>query len=435
MKLNSHRVVSAGFMLFLTVSGTQALASPNDKVYQSASNPTVCQWLTRNGNKLYLCGAVADVEAMVQEARHYQKPALALNDIPRINNQPSIMETAPIKTAPIQAAYVEASTVKTMPSRTPFVKVAAVNAIPIKAIPIKVAPIKTDAIASADLIASTKPKPVDQNLPLRKKTSSKGFMVQSIGQVKEIKPKLIAISDKDYQILKRKNRISLGVYSHYKNALRRQRNLAALGIYSELIDRSLKTTVQTPSSKKKVQTPLEPKKSRIKKRSTSNAKGFLVASVDNADETITLLKKAKDKHFQVLHSAPYANRVSLGIYNTHKFALIRQRAMTKYGIATVIINRDKALNTGFASVAIQTKLSVMPNAALPKKAVLKNVTLKNVTLKKVLPKIATPKKKLQKKAVVKNVLPTKVKVITPKKPSAGPSQEQLDRVIQLISSN
>jgi hypothetical protein len=44
----------------------------------SAKNgaPTVCQWLTKEGKKLYLCDVPTDVVAMIKEAQHYQQGAL-----------------------------------------------------------------------------------------------------------------------------------------------------------------------------------------------------------------------------------------------------------------------------------------------------------------------------------------------------------------------
>ncbi|MBL4681430.1 MAG: hypothetical protein JKY88_12005 [Pseudomonadales bacterium] len=374
MKFNKHKAVPLGLMLFLAANASLVQGI---SVTEGLSNPTVCQWLSRNGNKLYLCGASSDVDAMVKEARYYQKPAIPIIDTTQINPQINDIKAIPLETAAIIAATFISSDSQVS---------AKAKSNPLKSIALNL----------------PQPKPV-----ALKKASSKGFMVQSIGEVNEIKPKLIAALDKDFQILKRKNRISMGIYSQYKNALRRQRTLSALGIQSELIDRSLETTVQAPPPKKKALNPIEPKKSRIEKPSPANVKGFLVASVDSADSTLSLLQAAKDKHFQVLRSAPFANRVSLGVYNTRKFALIRQRAMLKHGIISVIIDRAEGLNKGFASRTTRTENVVPLKISVSERSVLERK--------------------------VEEIIKAEIAVI--QLPDQLPNQDQLDRVIQLISSN
>jgi len=381
MKFNMHKAVPLGLTLFLAANASLVQGI---SVNEGLSKPTVCQWLSRNGNKLYLCGASSDVDAMVKEARYYQKPAIPIIDTTQINPQISNITAIPAEAAAIKVA--------TFISSDPLLS-AKVKSNPLKSITSNLPQPKPGVLKKA------LKKVLKKAL---KKAGSKGFMVQSIGEVNEIKPKLIAVLDKDFQILRRKNRISLGIYSHLENALRRQRTLSALGIQSELIDRSLETTVQAPPPKKKALNPIEPKKSRIEKPSPSNAKGFLVASVDSADSTLSLLQAAKDKHFQVLRSAPFANRVSLGVYNTRKFALIRQRAMLKHGIISVIIDRAEGLNKGFASRTTPTE-NIVP------------------------PKIFVSQRK------VKENIQAEIAVI--QMPDRFPYQDQLDRVIQLISSN
>jgi len=358
MKMTQRRMAPLGLALCLSAYLPQAASAQvsNPQLTQAVSNPTVCQWLSRNGNKLYLCGAASDVDAIIKEARFYEEPVSAALDSMAYN--------------PIAAAPVKVDT----------------NTLPVA------------LLYTGPTLTKPKTQPKQKLNQVvnsgSKKTHSKGFMVQSLGQISEIKPRLIAISDKDYQVLRRKNRISLGIYSQYKNALRRQQSLAKLGIDSELIDRSSNTTAQVPLPTRKVIKHVEQKKSKIKKRNTSNHNGFLVASVDKVPVTLSLLSAAKDKHFQVLRSAPYANRVSLGIYNTRKFALTRQRAMLKHGIATVIINRGK--DTGYATKTSQTQLVVAKEEAKEK---------------------------------------TQIKLVSNQIPEQVPSQLQLDKVIQLISSN
>ena len=158
----------------MQLSATGSITSAKD------SAPTVCQWLTREGRKLYLCGAPTDVAAMIKEAKHYQKAILQKEKKP-----------SPIK-----------------------------NEITNKVLHIL---------------------PLNLATPHQKKRI--GYLVQAIGKEERIVKELVAIADKDYQILSASEKISLGVFSEYENALGRQKSLAAHGIVSKLIDRSLNSAL------------------------------------------------------------------------------------------------------------------------------------------------------------------------------------------------
>jgi hemolysin activation/secretion protein len=123
-----------------------------------------------------------------------------------------------------------------------------------------------------------------------------GYLVQAIGKTERVVNNLIAIADKDYQVLKTIKKVSLGIFSEYENALNRQKTLATLGIASELIVRSLNPVVKLsekqPQQVKPQQTPTKqiaviPSSEKKKTRNVqSNKRGFLVASVENADKTL-----------------------------------------------------------------------------------------------------------------------------------------------------
>jgi hypothetical protein len=176
----------------IQLSATDSIASAKGGI------PTVCQWLSREGRKLYLCGAQTDVAAMTKEARIYQKTTVHKE----------------IKTS---ALKIE---------------------------------ITNDNQASSSLESVT-------SHPKRT-----GYLVQAIGKTENIVKELVAIADKDYQVLKTIKKVSLGVFSKYENAQGRQTSLAALGIASERIDRSSSSIVQLPERQpqqvKPMQTPIKP---------------------------------------------------------------------------------------------------------------------------------------------------------------------------------
>jgi hypothetical protein len=64
-----------------------------------------------------------------------------------------------------------------------------------------------------------------------------------------------------------------------------------------------------------------------------------------------LLALAEDKHFQVLRTGPYINKVSLGVYNGKDYATLRQNYMLLHGIDTIIINRDNSVTERTASIS------------------------------------------------------------------------------------
>ncbi|MFT7685746.1 MAG: hypothetical protein ACI9FB_001091 [Candidatus Azotimanducaceae bacterium] len=279
-----------------SISATDSLTDP--LIRDVSRTSTVCQWLSRDGRKLYLCGIPSDVDAMIQEARHYQK------------------SVPPIEKAQEPISMATTSEMQKKISENP--------------------------------IASPSPS---------KKTS---YLVQAIGETKNIIGMLKALKDKDYQVFKSSKLVSLGIFGKYENALGRQRKLASLGIDSKLIDRAQNSIVQIPekpaSHTKQTLTPIKEHKEPLNngekqnQKVQSNNRGFLVASIEDAIITLPLLALAHDKHFQILRSAPHTNKVSLGIYNGKTYAIRRQNNMLEKGIGSIIINRDDGVVERTASI-------------------------------------------------------------------------------------
>jgi hypothetical protein len=213
-------------------------------------------------------------------------------------------------------------------------------------------------------------------------------MVASTGSTGEVISKLRELQDKDFYIFRSKthvNRLSLGVFSQLDNALRRQAKLEELGVSSEVIDRSFRkqaspvivTSVIRPTS---VETELVETESvgaesvgaesvttkrvrtkRVRTKSVtvteSNLKPagirassepeladrrtFLVAATGETNTTVLKLLKLKFNDYQVLRSAPFNNRLSLGVFSQAGNARRRQAMLLSMGIETELFERPR----------------------------------------------------------------------------------------------
>jgi hemolysin activation/secretion protein len=140
------------------------------------------------------------------------------------------------------------------------------------------------------------------------------YLVQAIGKTESVVNNLIAIADKHYQVLKSVNKVSLGIFSEYENALSRQRALAALGIASELIDRSLNSVGQLSEKQLQQVKPLQTRNVQ------SNKSGFLVASVETADKTLPA--DAEGRSLSLSQLGELAARIT-SYYQSHGYPLSR----------------------------------------------------------------------------------------------------------------
>jgi hemolysin activation/secretion protein len=143
--------------------------------------------------------------------------------------------------------------------------------------------------------------------------SKAGYLVQAIGKTQRVVNNLIAIGDNGFQVLKldhqvkkTNNKVSLGVFSVYENALSRQKTLADFGIASELFDQSIDSVVQL------AQKPPQPVK--------PNKKDLLVASVANADKT--LAAEAEGESLNLAQLGELAARIT-SYYRSHGYPLAR----------------------------------------------------------------------------------------------------------------
>jgi hemolysin activation/secretion protein len=195
-----------------------------------------------------------------------------------------------------------------------------------------------------------------------------GYRVQAIGNTQRVVNNLLAIGHKDYQVLKKDNKVSLGVFRLYENALSRQKALYVLGIASELFDRSVGPVVQVadkqaqqikPQHQALVTTPpilinTHPKSSR-----------YLVQAIGKTQRVVKNLIAIGDKDYQVLKSDLLVkktnNKVSLGVFSVYKNALSRQKALSALGIASELFDHYIGSKAGYLVQAIGKTQRVVNN--------------------------------------------------------------------------
>jgi hypothetical protein len=228
----------------------------NPQASAGAADQQVCRWLTRNDRLSMHCGPRSEILALqntstptAARSAPSQRRQITFTNKPAVVSTPaadsSTQTPANIQLA-TTAAPVKAYMLASMTNNTTtlLVSTEAPSAVNMAAEMAFAAAGRTTSMPTEYYMAeASRGESAGTTAP-----KAESYMVTAVGTTEDILAQLRDLQDPDYLWLRRQpyaNRVSLGVYNQVSAARRRQAQLAAHGIHSELIDRNRKASNQS----------------------------------------------------------------------------------------------------------------------------------------------------------------------------------------------